>query len=271
MKILLPSLIALLLSALMSNTVNTPVKNIPTTVSITPVYVGYVDTLVVLADRIKTPVVKKSTKKGIDHYLLESYPYDSLYPELKYDLPVTNWEEKYVILFTNVVSRESGALSNEPGYEIDKYLVAISCIRRFYDSKKGIVQYSYYKKYNKKGKINSFWKKQAVDSTETHYKVPLFVGTAGMEPYTKPNFTHPWDKKAWDKCHSVVTDVLNNTIPDHIPYVPKGTHFWMREELCTDSWWVNRLKDTTLFTKVAHTVVGHQYYSLREYHDNTSR
>lgn len=203
------------------------VDSITDTIQLNEYYSGYLDTLFVESTRLDKPKRNK-----IDHVSMEWY----MFPQKSYDLPVSSWDAKDIILFTNILFRESGMLKDDRRWLIDKYFVAICAYR------------TYLEMTNKKIVVGS-----------------KFVGTFGMEPYTKRKFNHSWDEEAWNVCNEIVKNVLSNNIPSFVPYLPQGTFSYARIEHCTNLRWVRKLQNPDLFTKVAHCVTGHQYFCYLQY------
>lgn len=156
----------------------------------------------------------------------------------KYDLDTLNWKQEDIILFANILSRESGSTVRSVHQEIDMYLVAIAARYRFLD----------------KGYEHPVVKERTKSR---------FVGAYSMEAKTKPKFKKPLNEKAWNKCYEIVSNVLSGNIPDFVPYIPNGTHAYLNSRLDTDQAWINAC--TTKWVVVASTIKDHHYYANPDY------
>lgn len=186
-----------------------------------------------------------------------TYTQDEWFPFLgfKYDLDSLNWSERDKILFTNILFRESGSTVISRNHEIDQYFVAISAIRRYTDRKCGVAPLVKYSK-----KFVRF-KNQAAKITHDAYYVYRFVGAFSMASYNKPTFKRnvKANQEAWEQCYKVVTNVLNGTIPNFVPYIPHGTFAYLKKEIDTDYNWINAV--TKKWVLVATTIKDHHYYA----------
>lgn len=208
---------------------------VPPLMEIQTVHCGYLpEALVEAKKNSKHSILLKKPK--IDHEPLIWY----MFEDSTYNLEVTKWSERDKILFTNVLKSESGSYRTDRRYIIDQYLVAVCAYRRFLE--------------------RTGHKVTVQKSTRLE-----FVGSIPMEAYTIPVHKNKVNEMAWNNCYEIISNVINNTIPEWVPFIPRGTYAYIREEHCTAMWWVGRLKDPKVHTKVAHTIKGHQYFTQLKY------
>jgi hypothetical protein len=192
---------------------------------------------------------------GIDTIL---QPWFSLQNK-KYDFPTVNWPDSVKILFTNILFRESTSYTSQK-LKIDQYLVAIAAMRKFFDKKlTNVIQYKHYKL----EKCSERQRKHAIDSNETHYIVPKFMGTFTMDSYEKPILKSKLDIDAWAHCYTLVGNVMEGNIPEWVPYIPHGTFAYLNIPISTDTWWIDRVQ--TKYIRVAHSYKQHTYFADPKY------
>jgi len=199
------------------------------------------------------PVFSTQIDTGnINYTEAEWFPYKGF----KYDLKALEWTDRDVILFTNILFRESGSTVISKNHEIDQYFVAISAIRRYVDENldSPVVIVRYNKSFTR-------FKNVAIKTTEDSYYVPRFVGAFSMASYEVPAFKRNKEAnmKAWLQCHKVVLNVLKGEIPSHVPYIPHGTFAYLKKSIDTDYAWINAV--TKKWCNVATTIKDHHYYA----------
>ena len=200
-------------------------------------YITKRDTVIIIDTITKTDTVKihsQSQYYDITPFALSSqeyqkhskewYAFDSTW---KYEYSV-NYNEKDLLILTNIIFRESGGIPTL-NHEIDQYFVGICAIRvmQHYD-------------------ISS-----VRDLVRTK---PTFSNTRGFDKRVLQ------DNPYWLQCYQVAKNVLDCKIPNHIPYLPKGTFFYWNSRLDTNMEQKRLIESKCV--SVASTIVDHHYYAM---------
>ena len=225
--------------------------------------------IALLSERVELIKIVEPVKVDIDYLpmslelkdnTIEDYTMDG--SPFKYSFEKKIWPENHVIMFANILQKESGSLSTNLNQEIDKWLVAVTALRCY--EEKGFTP------------DNVIREKRGTFKFLGSWRLKSKFCTGYREFCSKPKFTKQQIadgyEKAWRICYQIASKALNGEIPSFVPYMPKGTRFYHNKTINKggkvvhlDSKWIRKCENNAI--RIAKTIKHHEFYAFPKHMD----